>query len=277
MSLTTGAHASGVLIAKQESVNRARRRRAYRRGALRMTGTFILVFVALSCALGQTPASSPVASTPDTKVSAIAVDYRADTKRPMPALTRTGVDLAEQQPMTLRDANTLALQNNKDIEVARDNVKIAEFDLLTVRGSYDPKFSAQTYFERIKTPATSVLSGASKVESDDLTGTARLEGLAPKYGGSYHIDFSSIRQTSNSAFTVLNPSYPTALTFSYIQPLLRGLRFDWPRRQIEVARKNLSLTDAQFRQRAIEVITNVQRSYWDLVFALRNLQIQRDS
>jgi len=44
-----------------------------------------------------------------------------------------------------------------------------------------------------------------------------------------------------------------------------------------VAKKNLSLTDAQFRQRAIEVITNVQRSYWDLVFALRNLQIQRDS
>src|SRR2546430_7675275 len=58
---------------------------------------------------------------------------------------------------------------------------------------------------------------------------------------------------------------------------MRGLRFDLPRRQIEVAKKNLSLTDAQFRQRAIEVITTVQRSYWDLVFALRNLQIQRDS
>src|SRR6185295_5722026 len=57
----------------------------------------------------------------------------------------------------------------------------------------------------------------------------------------------------------------------------RGRRFDLPRRQIEVAKKNLSLTDAQFRQRAIEVITSVQRSYWDLVFALRNLQIQRDS
>jgi len=58
---------------------------------------------------------------------------------------------------------------------------------------------------------------------------------------------------------------------------MRGFRIDLPRRQIEVARKNLSLTDAQFRQRAIEVITGVQRSYWDLVFALRNLQIQRKS
>ena len=59
--------------------------------------------------------------------------------------------------------------------------------------------------------------------------------------------------------------------------MLRGLRFDNSRRLIEIAKKNLSLTDAQFRQRAIETITNVQRAYWDLAFALRNLQVQRDA
>ncbi|HXI22615.1 MAG TPA: TolC family protein [Pyrinomonadaceae bacterium] len=233
-----------------------------------------------STALAQTPSpSSTPGVSPQQQVTVppIAVDYRADTTRPMPPLTRVGVDSAEQQPLTLREAIAMALQNNKDIEVARDNVKIAEFDLLTAHGAYDPKFTAQSYFEKIKTPATSVLNGASKLETDDLTATARLEGLTSKYGGSYHVDFSSIRLNTNSAFNVLNPSYPTALTFTYAQPLVRGLRFDLPRRQIEVARKNLSLTDAQFRQRAIEVITSVQRSYWDLVFALRNLQIQRDS
>ena len=61
-----------------------------------------------------------------------------------------------------------------------------------------------------------------------------------------------MRATSNSLFTSLSPQYPTALTLSFTQPLARGLRFDLPRRQIEVAKKNLSLTDAQFRQRAIE-------------------------
>src|SRR5437763_2704128 len=237
------------------------------------------LFLAATLAVGQTPSQSPTPSpsSQEIKVPAVAVDYRADTKSPLPSLTRVGVDANDQQPMSLREAIVMALQNKKDIEIARDNVKIAEFDLLTVHGAYDPRLSAQNYFERIKTPATSVLSGASKLETDDVTATARLEGLAPKYGGSYHVDFSSIRLTSNSAFNVLNPSYPTALTFTYTQPLVRGFRFDSPRRQIEVAKKNLSLSDAQFRQRAIEVITNVQRSYWDLVFALRNLQIQRDS
>jgi len=265
---------------------RARRRLATAAASL-MGSSFRLLVIAAGILFlishstwAQSPAVSPtpVVSTPQSlQVPAIAVDYRADTKSPMPSLARVGVDTNDQQPMSLREAIAMALQNNKDIEIARDNVKIAEFDLLTFHGAYDPKLTAQNYFEKINSPATSFLSGAARVETSDITATGLLEGLTPKGGGNYRLDFTSIRQTSNSTFSTLNPQYPTALTFTYTQPLLRGRRFDLPRRQIEVAKKNLSLTDAQFRQRAIEVIASVQRSYWDLVFALRNLQIQRDS
>jgi HAE1 family hydrophobic/amphiphilic exporter-1 len=184
-----------------------------------------------------------------------------------------------QHPLSLRESLSLALENNKDIEVARENVKIAEFDLRGARGAYDPRLNTTAFYERIKSPISSFLSGGQNgsTTQSDYTGTARLEGLTPKFGGSYRLDFSSIRLTTNNQFTALNPQYPTALTFNYTQPLLRGLKFDNSRRQIEIARKNLSLTDAQFRQRAIETITSVQRAYWDLVFALRNLQIQRDA
>jgi outer membrane protein TolC len=211
-------------------------------------------------------------------VPAVAPNFRARTG-PFPELNRVGVDMAEQRPISIREAIGMALANNKEIEVARQNVRIAEFDLQGARGIYDPRFTSLSYYERVETPATSFLSGSStgSVTQYDFTGTARFEGLAPRYGGNYRVDFSSIRLTTNNQFTALNPQYPTALTFNYTQPLWRGLRFDQYRRQIEVAKKNLSLTDAQFRQRAIETITNVQRAYWDLVFALRNLQIQRDA
>src|SRR6266571_1740655 len=241
------------------------------------------LFAALLCLINATTQAQEPSPTPSPQqqtlsVPSVATDYRANPNKPLPSLNRVGVDMAEQKPLALREAITMALQNNKDIEVARDNVKIAEYDLLTVRGAYDPKFSAQSYYEKIKTPAASFLSGATgAVENADFTATSRLEGLSPKGGGNYRVDFSAVRATTNNTFTALNPQYPTALTFNFTQPLRRGFRIDLPRRQIEVARKNLSLTDAQFRQRAIEVITSVQRSYWDLVFALRNLQIQRDS
>ncbi|MFN2454129.1 MAG: TolC family protein [Pyrinomonadaceae bacterium] len=209
----------------------------------------------------------------------IAPDFRANPAGALPELGRVGVDLANQRPLALREAIEMALVNNKDIEVARENVQAAEFDLTGAQGVYEPRFSSLSYYERTKTPVSSALSGGANgaVTQSDFTGTARAEGLVPKGGGGYRVDFSSIRLTTDNSFVSLNPQYPTALTFNYTQPLLRGLRFDANRRQIEVAKKNLSLTDAQFRQRAIETITNVQRAYWDLTFALRNLQIQRDA
>ncbi len=194
-------------------------------------------------------------------------------------LNRVGVDMNQQHPLSLREALSMALSNNKDIEVARETVRMAEFDFQGAKGLYDPRINVNSFYERVENPISSFLSGGQNGSTitSDYTGTARLEGQSPKLGGNYRLDFSSIRLTTNNEFVALNPQYPTALTFTYTQPLWRGLKFDASRRQIEIARKNLSLTDAQFRQRAIDTITNVQRAYWDLVFALRNLQVQRDA
>src|SRR6266540_2094732 len=241
----------------------------------------VLLLAFLLCSLNgiaQTPTPSPSLSPQELQVPPIAPEFHP-AERPLPELGRVGVNMDRQRPLTLRDALALALENNKDIEVARHNVKIAEFDLTAARGVYDPRLSSSSYYERNESPIWSFLSGGSNgtTTQSDYTATARLEGLTPKLGGNYHLDFSSIKLTTNNQFAALNPQYPTALTFSYMQPLFRGLKFDNNRRQIEIAKKNLSLTDAQFRQRAIETITSVQRAYWDLVFALRNLQIQRDA
>ena len=200
-------------------------------------------------------------------------------QKPLPEMSRVGIDTNQAHPLSLREALAMALENNKDIEVARQNVRIAEFDYLGSQGAYDPRFTTQAFYERIESPISSFLAGGqngSTIQSD-YTGTARLEGQTPALGGNYRLDFSSVKLNTNNQFVALNPQYPTSLTFSYTQPLWRGLKIDQTRRQIQIARKNLSLTDAQFRQRAIDTITNVQRAYWDLVFALRSLQVQRDA
>ncbi len=222
--------------------------------------------------------STPSPTVQELQVPPIAPDFQP-AQKPLPELGRVGVDMERQRPLSLREALALALENNKDIEVARENVKIAEFDLKGSRGLYDPRLTSTSYFERIENPISSFLSGGSNGSTTtvDYTGNVRLEGQTPKFGGNYRFDFSSIRQTTNNQFVPLSPQYPTSLSFNYTQPLVRGLHFDNNRRLIEIAKKNLSLTDAQFRQRAIETITAVQRAYWDLAFALRNLQVQKDA
>ncbi|MFN3329962.1 MAG: TolC family protein, partial [Pyrinomonadaceae bacterium] len=96
----------------------------------------------------------------------------------------------------------------------------------------------------------------------------------PKFGTVFNVNVNNQRVITNNPISILSPQENTNLSFSFTQPLVRGRKFDQQRRSIEIAKRNLSLTDAQFRQKTIEIITNVQKAYWDLVFALRNLQVQ---
>lgn len=208
-------------------------------------------------------------------VPSVAPQYQKDDKS-LPDLGRVGVDMLEQRPLGLKEAITLALENNKDIEVTRQNVRIAEFDLQSARGFYEPRFSGQSYYERATTPNVSIFSTNPTTTNGSIVGNAGLTGSFPRFGTAYSATVSSQRLTTNNPISILSPQNNTSFNLSITQPLFRGRSFDQPRRVIEIAKRNLSLTDTQFRQRSIEIIANVQRAYWDLVYALRNLQVQRD-
>ena len=208
-------------------------------------------------------------------VPAIDPNYRSDD-RSQPDLGRVGVDMTDQKPLTLAEAISLALENNKDIEVTRKNVKIAEFDLKAARGFYEPRFSGQTYYDRSVVPNVSIFSSNQTTTQGTIVGNAGLQGYIPKFGTVLSATFNNQRQTTNNSISIFSPLANSSLIFSATQPLFRGRRFDLPRRNIEVSKRNLSLTDTQFRQRTIDIIANVQRAYWDLTYALRNLQVQRD-
>ena len=254
----------------------------------------ILTVFGLGTALGQTATPTPTPSptpleapTPvvDDKqevapdklqgVPSIAPNYSSED-RSMPDLGRVGVDMTDQRSLTLNEAITLALENNKDIEVTRKNVKIAEYDLLAARGVYQPRFTGQTYYDRSRVPNVSIFSSNQSTTQGSFVGNAGVTGYVPSFGTVLRGDFNNTRLTTNNPISILSPQNNANLTFSLTQPLFRGRSFDQNRRVIEIAKRNLSLTDVQFRQRSIDIIAAVQRAYWDLTYALRNLQVQRD-
>lgn len=236
----------------------------------------------------QTPDPTPspfptpnVSSTPLTLPGdppPVAPNFQAPA-RPLPSVERVGVDSANQLSLSLEEAIERALKNNNDIDASKNDVQIAEFNLRGARGIYDPRIDAQSYYDSTSTPTASLIGGAvnGSVTQTRYFGTAGLSGWTPYYGGSYALRFDSTRSLTSNTNATLNPQFPTLLTATYTQPLFRNFRTDNNRRLIEIARKNLSLSDAQFRQRAIDVIASVEQAYWDLAFALRNLQVQIDA
>lgn len=230
-----------------------------------------------------TPVPLPSPVVPDPAVlpadpPLVAPNFQAPM-RPLPSSERVGVDLANQLSLSLEEAIEMALRNSNDIDTSRNDVQIAEFNFRAARGIYDPVIGAEGYYESRTTPTASTIGGATngKVTVNQFFGNAGVTGFSPYQGGSYSFGFTNSRTNTSNLNATLNPQYPTDLTIQYTQPILRGRRFDVNRRNIEIARKNLSLTDSQFRQRAIEIIAQVEQAYWNLTFSLRNLQVQIDA
>ncbi|MCZ2390467.1 MAG: TolC family protein [Acidobacteria bacterium] len=250
-----------------------------------MRRLLILFFILSACgaaAFGQTPSPTPTPNAPgvvlpdDLKgVPDIEPNYKSRDMA-LPDLGRVGVDVTKERPLTLAEALRMALENNKDIEVARKTSSMAEFDLKAARGVYEPKFAGQTYYERATAPNVSIFSNNPKTTQGTVVANAGLTGFIPKFGTVLSGTFNNSRVTTDNPISILSPQYLSSLNFSVTQPLSRGLRFDAQRRGIEIAKRNVELTDTQFLSRTIDTVTSVEKAYWDLIFALRNLQVQRD-
>ncbi|NJM53997.1 MAG: TolC family protein [Blastocatellia bacterium] len=190
-------------------------------------------------------------------------------------LNRVGTDPSQTQSLSLNDAIRKALENNNSIEVARNDVRFAETQLRSLQGIYDPVITVSPTYSNNVQPQPSTLGGA------DLSGVTRSNGftvdssfnkILKQGGGSYNVFFNNSRNSTSSTFSQLNPTYNTNLGVQYTQPLFRNRGIDGTRRQIKIQRKRLEQSDADFRRQTIEVISQVQRAYWDLVFALRDQQ-----
>lgn len=195
----------------------------------------------------------------------------------MPTLRRLGVTNGDSVALSLQDVVRLALAHNNEIEMATTDVKLAETVLDSLEGFYDPLFRLTPEINNSVTPVASTLGGSD--QSGTLTTTSlNLNAAIVKPfrqgGGQYEFFFNNTREATSSAFAQLTPFYSSSLGVQFTQPLMRNRRIDAPRRAISIQRKVLSQTDVEFRRHVMNVIAEVQRAYWDLVFALREQQNQ---
>jgi outer membrane protein len=199
---------------------------------------------------------------------------------PMPNMTRLGVTSDNTLTLSLNDAVRRALQNNNDIEVARDDVRFAETQLRALEGIFDPIFSITPQIDKRVTPVQNIFAGAGvsgQVSNTTYTLSPSVNKQFSRGGGSYELSFSNNKTTTSATNSTLNPFYSSNLALTFTQPLWRNRSIDNNRRQIRIQRKRLEQSDADFRLRTIDVISRVQQAYWELVFALRDQQNQLEN
>ena len=182
---------------------------------------------------------------------------------------------ASPRTVTLQEVVEMALAKNLDVTLSKQSREISRFNARAARGLFDPRFFSQANGDKTRSPNVSVFTDAESTNNRTISGSLGFQGLMPALGGSYNIALSGQRFTTDNSFALLSPQNNANLSFSLTQPLLRGLTIDSPRRGVLLSRKNQELSEVQLRLKSIETVAGVSRAYWDLVFALKNLQVQK--
>lgn len=195
----------------------------------------------------------------------------AQAQQPAPAAQAQGKSLS----LSLDDCIVRALKSNLAIQVAEFSPQQSETSLIGAQSQYLPTMSMRYTPGHSESASYSWLdtTGATTIQlTNQYSGS--VNELTP-LGGTFSLSLSSTRTDSNSRATTINPRYSAQLSFSYIQPLLRNFGPKMTNRNITIASNSLESSEISFVNTVQNTIYSVIQSYWNLVYSVENLKVQR--
>ena len=198
----------------------------------------------------------------------------AQTTPAMPAAAQQG----PMRRMSIDDAVATALEQNLDLQVQRINPQLQDLTIAQFKAAYTPNF----------------------VVDRQLVGSdAAVDQLPVRQRHRHHQRPQQLQLRRSRRYAVVrrqlrraleqrphhhqqrvhdfNPQLNSSISATYTQPLLRNFKIDGTRQQLLVSQKNKEITDMQLQQSITLTTRNVRNAYYDLVCAIGNLAVQRQS
>jgi outer membrane protein len=192
----------------------------------------------------------------------------AETNSPAEPITRL---------ISLNQCISTALLQNRLLQIERLNPPIAQAWLSASYGYYDPLFLTDLRRESATDSGgfdPSDFSRDAVYSADSDAARSSLTGFLP---GGFSYTFSGAYAHSEGFRNGFNfDSHSIVGSVFARQPLLRNFWIDQGRMTIQVNKKNLKITELGVRYVAMDVITRVQRSYYELAYAQGEKRIRQD-
>jgi outer membrane protein TolC len=173
--------------------------------------------------------------------------------------------------LTIEECRQLALANNLDLKVELFNPSIAKEAISQERARFESLFTASTNYAATDQAVSSELTGSqTKSWTNNLGLTVPLRN-----GGTVQLQLPINRFETDNQFSTLNPAYSSDFAASISVPLLRNAGVAVNSHGIRVATYQYQAAQAQTKLQVITVLADVDRIYWRLYAARRELEVRK--
>lgn len=199
--------------------------------------------------------------------------YRSPQQPELPSVLELPAEPPEKIELALDQCRALALENNLDLKVQLLSPDIAQENLNAERAKFEASFYSNINYYKIDQPASANL--AIQGSQSDTSQTNLGVQLPLQTGGTLTFDLADSRTKTNFQSTTFNPSYSNDLSMSISQPLLRNAGVQTNTHSIRIANYDKTIVDAQTKLEVIRVVAAMDRVYWRLYAAFKQLEVQR--
>ena len=181
--------------------------------------------------------------------------------------------------LSLNDVIRLALTNNLNIAIENYEEDLMRERIIKTKAFYDPTLSFSLGRDSTEFPTVSILDAGRGIPVNTTTNFTLSPSIRQNLpgGGGLTVGFNNSRFASNNLFRFMNPSFGSGLSISLSQPLWRGFLKTDTRKQLEIHNLDSQINDTQFERMISEIVQQVQIQYWDLVSAIENYEVKRQS
>ncbi len=175
---------------------------------------------------------------------------------------------------SIEQCRAIALQSSLELKTALINPTVAAERLSQEEAKFESTFFINTDLSKSSTPSISYLSQISGSSVDSVRNDLGVQ-IPLSTGGKITFDAIDSRTTTNAQFTEFNPYYGSDASVSISQPLLQGAGRWVNTYSIRIASYDRQIVDAQTKLDLIVVLASLDRVYWRLYAARKELLVRK--
>ena len=173
---------------------------------------------------------------------------------------------------SLSDCLNIGLANNLDIKIAKIEAMIEGEGILISEAIFDALITGKATYTDDQRASASTITGTKSLTTDyELSATKTLPT-----GTELTIDYSNIREWTDSLLVTNNPYHTAELAFSFKQPVLKNFLGYVDRRSVKLARIDAEIADLSALDRIENAVADIEKAYWRLVFSCQNAALREE-